>query len=1183
MSGLSIAWLTLVVDVVVKTTLLWMVAWILLKLLRIRDSNVQHRVWAGVLGGMLFLPLLAAALPSVQLPLPIGPNWWAGVENLGGGNDPQSLPDAPRTIAIAGSAPGPKIPLSTSDPLWNSGRSSSFLSDGTHFEATGKSPQMATTSSGSGATSGPGSEDHTDDRGEAARATSALQVIDADVSRGPRRSYVRNVLFGSMIAWTGIAALLLVRLAIGLVSVSQLIAKSSAIDWKTLRSGTENLPERLISRRVTVRESSHVLVPVTIGWLRPKVLLPAEWSQWSGEKLKAVLIHELTHVSRGDCAIAFIADLNRSLHWYHPLAWWLQRHLAELAEEACDDAAIVYTGNPTRYATHLLEVAASLTQHSGRVVCPGMPMAQRSNVETRISMILDFTRPPSKNLTWKAAILIALVSIPMIGLAAALRPTGAGSEGGRTAVAEPQKNDDGQRGKEDELPKGATAEEKEAEVVVQLLPHTAVAGSLADPDGEKAGADGDDAANSLVIAGTVLDPRGRPAAGAKVRVLRTKSAAGYRGPHNSQLLAECTTDDLGRFQSRLARNDVPVIDAEPSRFTTDWIDLIATKPGFGFAYGRSQGIDPSEEDMNRLTWTEHKERPNQSVLTLTSDDVPIHGRLIDIDGNAIVSAEITIRDVWTGEDGTLDAWQASANESDENFGLAVNRFIVARSALQLAVNHRTSGFPGSIFEPVTTDADGRFSIRGLGRERLAELIVRASGYETVPVYMRTEQGEVVTIRGSRGRAEQDEPVYAAEFSRVLGPSVPVIGEVTDRETGAGISRCRIEPHLLPNYFVNEDVRMEILSTQTDEAGRYRIEGLPLGRSGISVVPPTASAFLPSSFRVNLTPGMESATAGAQLVEGILVSGRVTDESTGAPVLGTTEYFAHANNPFLAKMGPLERQEVHTDANGRFTLAVLPGPGIVAFKANEWTNYPPGIGTDEIDAPRSDRGTSSIIAFETSPMPCFPKNYHALKAIDPEPAAKEETVSFSLAPGAIIRGSVTDPAGNVVSDYYIIGWQHVEGEQFEINNYLPNEGRRLTFFKSEGNLVGLLDLKGKQPDLVKIVLNSGGAITGKIVDADGIPMESLEFENSQTVFGNEAYGQLMTYVDKKPIKTDREGRFRFEGIIPGLKYSADVFAKRKLPDFPSPAMVRIGKAFSDMSVESGEVKDLGEIVIDESTN
>ena len=69
-----------------------------------------------------------------------------------------------------------------------------------------------------------------------------------------------------------------------------------------------------------VLESDRIAVPVTVGLLRPKVVLPSGWELWSEAKLRAVLAHEGAHVARRDPLVAGLASLNRCLFWFHPLA-----------------------------------------------------------------------------------------------------------------------------------------------------------------------------------------------------------------------------------------------------------------------------------------------------------------------------------------------------------------------------------------------------------------------------------------------------------------------------------------------------------------------------------------------------------------------------------------------------------------------------------------------------------------------------------------------------------------------------------------------------------------------------------------------------------------------------------------------------------------------------------------------
>jgi hypothetical protein len=169
-------------------------------------------------------------------------------------------------------------------------------------------------------------------------------------------------------------------------------------------------------------DSELVSVPLTVGWLRPKILLPADWRSWPSDKLQAVLVHERHHVARSDWAIAVFTGLNRCLFWFHPLAWWLERHLAALAEQACDDASLASIGSRETYAQVLVEMAAAVRATRGRVGWEAMAMAKTAEVRRRVDRILDDTRrifPPLSRARWLA---LALCAIPAVYVAALARP-----------------------------------------------------------------------------------------------------------------------------------------------------------------------------------------------------------------------------------------------------------------------------------------------------------------------------------------------------------------------------------------------------------------------------------------------------------------------------------------------------------------------------------------------------------------------------------------------------------------------------------------------------------------------------------------------------------------------------------------------------------------------------------------
>lgn len=167
-----------------------------------------------------------------------------------------------------------------------------------------------------------------------------------------------------------------------------------------------------------VRASSASRVPFTAGWLRPVVILPANWPDWDRFQLHAVLAHELAHVTRADWATSILAAANRALFFLHPLSWWVERRLAALAEEACDEAALAATGDPRRYAEIVLGFAWALQGAKPQAVTA---MARSSKVGGRIEKILEGHMRFAHSVSNRGRVLLSLAAAaPLIYGAAAL-------------------------------------------------------------------------------------------------------------------------------------------------------------------------------------------------------------------------------------------------------------------------------------------------------------------------------------------------------------------------------------------------------------------------------------------------------------------------------------------------------------------------------------------------------------------------------------------------------------------------------------------------------------------------------------------------------------------------------------------------------------------------------------------
>ena len=338
MVQLSLSWLAIAVDVSVKSLLLAALAGLSIAVLRVRDTNVRHRVWTAVLAGMLAMPLLVLVTPTVPLPGWMTFSWQA------------TLVDR----EVNASAPAANRDAYTRHVDTSSvAHDASLEEDATVFSDAGPARLDALENSAHFANLSPltGTAAETADlESRSAEASVPESSPQAQRPRGPWLAIYWPVMLAAiyLIVFAG----LFFRFLVGLLLSHRLVRQAKPVDPQT-SAALEQSPARLL-------EHPQVYVPLTVGFFRPVILLPAEWRTWSGEKLQAVLAHELAHVRRGDWLVTLLAELNRAIYWFHPIAWFLKRRLAALAEQSCDDAVLEAHTDRAEYARYLLEVASSL-------------------------------------------------------------------------------------------------------------------------------------------------------------------------------------------------------------------------------------------------------------------------------------------------------------------------------------------------------------------------------------------------------------------------------------------------------------------------------------------------------------------------------------------------------------------------------------------------------------------------------------------------------------------------------------------------------------------------------------------------------------------------------------------------------------------------------------------------------
>jgi beta-lactamase regulating signal transducer with metallopeptidase domain len=141
-------------------------------------------------------------------------------------------------------------------------------------------------------------------------------------------------------------------------------------------------------------ESAAVPVPVVIGPARPTVVLPAGLATaLDPEKLSAVLVHEAAHVIHGDLWVGLLQHAVAAVFWWCPPVHRLNRRLAEVREEICDDYVVSAQGDGFQLAEVLVEMAAGLRAKRQRLAIGTLgAIDEKPALEGRVERLVDLKR-----------------------------------------------------------------------------------------------------------------------------------------------------------------------------------------------------------------------------------------------------------------------------------------------------------------------------------------------------------------------------------------------------------------------------------------------------------------------------------------------------------------------------------------------------------------------------------------------------------------------------------------------------------------------------------------------------------------------------------------------------------------------------------------------------------------------
>jgi HEAT repeat protein/beta-lactamase regulating signal transducer with metallopeptidase domain len=332
---------SLLIQIAVKVSILLAMAWLTTRAMRRSSAAARHFVWAIAILGILLVPAMVL----------IGPAWQVRV--------------LPAFAGAAEAEPAP-APAPPDEPLTHS--TSSTLSNVEASLAQALEEPSVTLSS------------------PVQRTETAIVDRRASSSASRARMGWQPWLLG---LWAAGVTFVLLRLGIGLIWVCWITHRAERVTdaaWVTI---LEDVTTTLRFRgRVSLRRSDRTTIPVACGLWRPTLLMPLDADEWSADRRRVVLLHELAHVKRRDCRLQALAQLAYAWHWFNPLAHMAIAGLRAEQERACDDLVLAAGTDGPSYADHLFEIARAF-RSDPLPRWAMLAMASPSQLEGRVLAILD--------------------------------------------------------------------------------------------------------------------------------------------------------------------------------------------------------------------------------------------------------------------------------------------------------------------------------------------------------------------------------------------------------------------------------------------------------------------------------------------------------------------------------------------------------------------------------------------------------------------------------------------------------------------------------------------------------------------------------------------------------------------------------------------------------------------------
>ncbi len=546
------------------------------------------------------------------------------------------------------------------------------------------------------------------------------------------------------------------------------------------------------------------------------------------------------------------------------------------------------------------------------------------------------------------------------------------------------------------------------------------------------------------------------------------------------------------------------------------------------------------------------------------DDVPIRGRVLDSQGRPAAGVTVRVEKIGAARDGAdLDKMLASGEVDNDVVG---SRWFF---------NPTWLGRQGTW----TTDADGRFEIVGIGRDRIAGLEFGSPTLEhaTLCAMGRPAQAPIKPrprpSRGSQAILRFPAPrLVAATFEHILGPCKPIAGVVRLKGTGKPLAGVRIL-----GYELTTSARAE---TTTDAEGRFRLLGLPKAQSYVVRAAPRSGVdhFLGATITLTDTAGLEPIATTFELPRGVVVTGRLIDTATGRAV----RVIGMQYNPLSGNRNGGETASGRSGTTDpAFQITVPPGEGVIRASARGWET--PYARAQLRPADKEKLGGEEAFARYYS-------SGHTYRIVNVPADVESFTADLELTRGLTRKGKLVGPDGQPVIGARCYGvipsWGYLKtlaDDTFEVFGLESGRPRLVIFAHQARRLVGsvVINKDNLKADATMVVrLEPAGSIKGRLVDEDGLPLAGAriavltwDLDGRNLPPGANHGGSYCLWPDGEIFVSGGDGRFQVDGLKPGVRSTLNIENSVRPVSYLS-----INDLLRNAGIKPGEVRDVGDVKI-----